>query len=627
MSRIGLVSLILVWLTATGIVTYAVPAPGMPPPRASSVTPPALFRNHPELASLLRNWDPQSLLAIESSQQTPRQVLNRSAMQQATLDGGHGNRISLSLVYEQAFTSHRQLSLKLAALPPSALVGKPSLNEAAIEFPERLVLVREVHVVLRDPRAAAAAVPELASFFSPVDWEAAARVRVRDLKPEEQSAFRTFLSEELPRLMPDDPVKLAYASGGEDAALRAIARGEGEFSVIDQIVIPQQLVNDGSMRLAPEFRPLLQQSRQPLTLPPFKPTLNMQASQGLKPASLAGKAGQAQSYAYSPGARLEGSWEFSEPFLNGYTLGQEIAWERKWKFSGGFFRISYGMGYGLGLRIPFYLKGRLDPSSIIVSAVEDRGQELRLSISALTRDGDETDYRRTGLPASQIFSGNEFVCTAGSWISFKLYALGKTLVEFAPVNSPWNQSRSFLPPLGGNPQPIFTVEIPPELTNTGLAAGPITGALQVGLGLHGAGSMQLPIELYLDGNQIDRKNVVLHDRNPQSIAFMLPPEKTAPHTLTQHEYGIRIGAPVYILQAEASVRLRLTLGIDASVIKRNIATDWFDILTVPLHRVMLPPHAGTRSYLDWQEGRYIFEARDPGDTATMQPVATPPRLP
>ncbi|MEJ5185371.1 MAG: hypothetical protein WHT81_09625, partial [Rectinemataceae bacterium] len=283
MSRIGLVSLILAWLTATGIATHAVPAPGMPPPRASSVTPPALFRNYPELASLLRNWDPQSLLAIVSSQQTPRQVLNRSAMQQATLDDGQGNRISLSLVYEQAFTSHRQLSLRLAALPPSALAGKPSLNEAAIEFPDRLVLVREVHVVLRDPRAAAAAVPELASFFSPVDWEAAARVRVRDLKPEEQSAFRTFLSEELPRLMPDDPVKLAYASGGEDAALRAIARGEGEFSVIDQIVIPQQLVNDGSMRLAPEFRPLLQQSRQPLTLPPFKPMLNMQASQGLKP--------------------------------------------------------------------------------------------------------------------------------------------------------------------------------------------------------------------------------------------------------------------------------------------------------------------------------------------------------
>ncbi|MDH7484419.1 MAG: hypothetical protein QHH01_07315, partial [Spirochaetales bacterium] len=549
------------------------------------------------------------------------------AMQQATLDAGQGNRISLNSVFEQAFTSHRQLSLKLAALPPSALVGKPSLNEAAIEFPDRLVLVREVHVVLRDPRAAAAAVPELASFLSPVDWDAAAKVRVRDLKPEEQSAFRTFLSEELPRLMPDDPVRLAYASGGEDAALRAIARGEGEFSVIDQIVVPQQLVNDGSMRLAPEFRPLLQQSRQPLTLPPFKSALSMQTSKGLKPASLAGPAGQAQSYAYSPGARLEGSWEFSEPFLNGYTLGQELAWERRWKFSGGFLRISYGMGYGLGLRIPYYIKGRLDPSSIIVSAVEDRGQELRLSISASTKDGDETDYRRTGLPTTQIFSGDEFVCTAGSWISFKLYAMGRTLAQFAPVNTPWNQNRSFLPPLGSNPQPIFSVEIPPELTNTGIAAGPLQGALQVGLGLHGTGSILAPVELYPDETQIDRKNLALNDRNTETVSFLLPPRNSTPHTLMQYNYGIRIGAPVYILHAEASVRLRLMLRIDASVIKRSIATDWFDILTVPLHRVMLPPHAGTRSYLEWQEGRYIFEARDPGDTATMQPVASPPRLP
>lgn len=618
-----------VWFTCffvllAGAPALAAPPAGMAPPTAAVAVPPAL-KNAPELASVVRDWDQQSLLALEAARQAPQQVLDRAAMRRIRLESDSGETVELGRLFDATFTAQRALDQQLKRIPAAALVGRPQLREAVVEFPDRLLMLRQVRVVVRDPQQAAAAAPELAQFLAPVDQAAAAQARVAELAPDVQQSFRRYLAEELPLLDADDPLRQALAAGGEDAVLRAALSGAGEFEVTDQVVVERRLFNDGGLRLAPAFRPLVQQRRQSPSLAPVRPVAKLPA-QPVDPSSLAGRAAQGRQYRYSPGDQREGRLEFSEPFLAGFTLGQELAWERKWKFGAGFLRVNYGMGYGFGLRIPVALNGRLEPVRSIRSAVDDPGAELGLRLQAVTSDAPEPYYQRVGLESEQHFGGDEFVFTAGSWFGFKLHALGKTWAQLSPVNSPWHKSHSFRPPLGGNPQEIFTFAVPPELTNTGIDLGALSGSLQVGVGMNGAGIVSAPYALLVDGQPVLEQRLTLSNANNHQEALHLPPLSAPPGALREQRFGLRLGAPTYLMNLSAATRLRVVMEVKAGPLKRSVRTDWFDVFSYPLGQVALLPHAGTRSSYEWNEGVRIFEARDPADPATMQTPRNVPRL-
>jgi hypothetical protein len=614
-------------LLLTSLSALAVTPPGMAPPAAAvSVAIPPMLKNSPELARLLRDWDSESVLAIEVARQAPRQVLNRAAMQQIRIHTDSGESIELGKLFDSTFAAQRSLDQQVKRIPATALVGRPQFTEAVVEFPDRLLLLRQVRIVVRDPQQAAAAAPELARFLSPVDLTEAVRARVDRLKPDEQQDFRRYIAEELPLLDADDPLRQALAEGGEDALLRAILRGVGEFEITDQVVIERHLSNDGSLRLREHdlFRPLVQQRKQAPSLAPVRPLATQQ--QKIPPSALAGPASQGRQYRYPAGEQREGRLDFSEPFLAGFTLGQELAWERKWKFGAGFLRINYGMGYGFGLRIPVALNGRLNPVSTIRSAVDDPGRDLSLSIQAVTSDALEAYYDRVGLAQAQHFSGDEFVFTAGSWFGFKLYAMGKNWAQLTPVNSPWNKSHSFIPPLGGVARPFFTFEVPPELTNTGVDLGPLSGYLQVGVGLNGTGTVFAPYALLVDGQPVVEQQLTLANTNSHTETLSLPPLTGQPGATLQQRYGLRLGAPTYLMDVSTATRLRVVMEVKAGPLKRSVSTDWLDVFTLPLGRIALPPHAGTRSSYEWNEGVRIFEVRDPADPATMQEPRSIPRL-
>lgn len=619
---------LLLTLLMTSLSALAVTPPGMAPPAAAlSVAIPPMLKNSPELARLLRDWDNESVLAMEVARQAPRQVLNRASMQRTRIQTGSGESIELGKLFDITFASQRPLEQQIKRIPASALVGRPQFTEAVVEFPDRLLLLRQVRMVVSDPQQAAAAAPELARFLSPVDLIEAMRARVDRLKPDEQRDFRRFIAEELPLLDADDPLRQALAEGGEDAVLRAVLRGVGEFEITDQVVVERSLSNDGSLRLLDhaQFRPLVQQHKQAPSLAPVRPIATQQ-KQKTPPSALAGPASQGRQYRYPAGEQREGRVEFSEPFLAGFTLGQELAWERKWKFGAGFLRINYGMGYGFGLRIPVALNGRLNPVSSIRSAVDDPGRDLSLRVQAVTSDALEAYYERVGLAKTQQFSGDEFVFTAGSWFGYKLYALGKTWAQQTPVNSPWNKSHSFTPPLGGAPRPFFTFEVPPELTNTGIDLGPLSGYLQVGIGLNGTGTVFAPYALLVDGQPVVEQQLTLASTNNHTETLRLPPLTGQPGTTLQQRYGLRLGAPTYLMDMSAATRLRVVMAVKAGPLKRSVSTDWLDVFTLPLGRIALPPHAGTRSSYEWNEGVRIFEVRDPADPATMQEPRNVPRL-
>lgn len=590
---------------------------------APTVAIPSVLKNSPEFALMLKNWDNQSALALEMERQAPKKVLNRAAMKGIQVDTGTGEKVALSTVFDQTFAAHAALGSQLNKIPSAALVGKPQINEAIVEFPDSLVMVRQVRVVIRDPKQAAASSPELASFLAPVDQASVANVTVASLPADEQTAFRRFLNEELPLLDPDDPLRRALADGGEDSVLRSALSGVGLFDVTDQVVIERSAFNDGSLRLSAQLRPLVQQQKQmsPVTTP--RPLKQKEQETSLSDL-IAGPLQSAHDYQYDIGERADGRLDISESFLAGFTLGQEFKWERRWNFGCGFLRLTYTVGYGFGLRIPLRLEGSLTPTRIERSAVENPGQDLTLRLRAVALDADASYYTGVGIPSGQEFGGQEFVLEAGARFSYKLYALGKDWVKGSLEDGSFNRSCDFTPPLGGASRELFSIDIPPEITQTTLSASALKGYLQLGFVMLGSGTALSQATLLADNVTVAQKSLPMPNSGSVTEVLSLQPLSAgAPGTVREQKYGLRIDAPQYFLTLQPTARVRVGMAISAGRLKRSINTDWINVIRLNLGQIKLSPHAGTRTSYEWNDGVRIFEARDPSDPVSVQKPSVP----
>jgi len=588
---------------------------------STSVAIPSVLKNSPELALTLKNWDNQSALALEMERQAPNKVLNRAAMKSVQVDTGTGEKVALSTVFDQTFTAHAALGSQLNKIPSTALVGKPQLNEAIVEFPDSLVMVRQVRVVIRDPKQAAASAPELASFLAPMDQASVANATVASLPADEQEAFRRFLNEELPLLDPDDPLRQALADGGEDALLRAALSGAGLFDVTDEVVIARSVYNDGGLRLSAQMRPLVQQKQTTVakTLRPIA-----QKNQETSVSDILAGPGQSRNYQYNSGEKVEGRLEISEPFLAGFTLGQEFKWERRWNFGCGFLRLTYTVGYGFGLRIPLRLEGSLTPTRIERSAVEDPGRDLTLRLHTVALDADANYYSSAGIPSTQLFGGQEFVLEAGSRFSYKLYALGKDWVKGSLDDGAFSRSCDFTPPLGGSSRELFSIDIPPEITQTTLSASALKGYLQLGFVMLGSGTALSQATLLADSTTVAQKSLPMpNSGNVTEVLRLQPLSAGTPGTVQEQKYGLRIDAPQYFLTLQPTARVRVGMAISAGRLKRSVNTDWINVVRLNLGQIKLSPHAGTRASYEWNEGVRIFEARDPSDPVSVKKPSVP----
>lgn len=598
--------------------------PGNAPSAASqSVAIPSVLKNSPELALMLKGWDSQSALALEMERQAPQKVLNRAAMKSVQVNTGKGEKVSLSALFDQTFTAHAALGAQLNKIPATALVGKPQLNEAVVEFPDSLVMVRQVRVVIRDPKQAAASAPELASFLSPVDQASAANATVASLPADEQEAFRRFLNEELPLLDQDDPLRQALAEGGEDAVLRAALSGAGLFDVTDEVVIERSVYNDGGLRLSAQMRPLLVQEQKQTTIAKALRPMAQKKQETSVSDILAGP-GQSRNYKYNSGEKVDGRLEINEPFLAGFTLGQEFKWERRWNFGCGFLRLTYTVGYGFGLRIPLRLEGSLTPTRIERSAVDDPGRDLTLRLRTVALDADANYYSTAGIPSTQLFGGQEFVLEAGSRFSYKLYALGKDWVKGSLDDGAFRRSCDFTPPLGGSSRELFSIDIPPEITQTTLSASALKGYLQLGFVMLGSGTALSQATLLADSTTVAQKSLPMADSgNVTEVLRLQPLSAGAPGTVQEQKYGLRIDAPQYFLTLQPTARVRVGISISAGRLKRSINTDWINVVRLNLGQIKLSPHAGTHDSYEWNDGVRIFEARDPSDPVSVNKPSIP----
>jgi hypothetical protein len=174
----------------------------------------------------------------------------------------------------------------------------------------------------------------------------------------------------------------------------------------------------------------------------------------------------------------------------------------------------------------------------------------------------------------------------------------------------FSRSRDFTPPLGGAPRELFSIDIPPEVTQTTLSASALKGYLQLGFVMLGSGKALSQTTLIADNTTVAQKSLQMADSNIITEALRLQPlSPGSPGTVQEQKYGVRITAPQYFLTLMPTARVRVGMSISAGRLKRSVNTDWINVVTLNLGQVMLSPHAGTRDSYQWNEGVRIFETR------------------
>lgn len=593
----------------------AVPAMAQPPEGSP------VLKQSTLLAPVLKRIDPGSRLMQASRKAAPIRVVDRRSMDALRVAPAPGASMDLGQVFDQTMASHRSLTANLLRIPAAARVGEPETTEAVVEFPDRLVLVRQTRLVVKDAAQAAQGSPDFAALVAPVDRARIGSLKVAELDPGHQRGFRAFLQGEFKDLPAEDPLRQAFARGGEDAVLRAVLAGEGELEVVDEIEVLREPVLDlkplmpaGFKVVAPTGEPgasrlgaLSSQVPGNATGPKLPGALGkgrIQPAGAFDPATHA--------WAYPEGERAHGEHVFEAPFLAGYTLGHWQGWSRRWNFKGlGWLRLSLGVGVGVGLRIPVNLKGKVTPTGWERSAPDCPPHTVRYELDAQAFDAPESFYRASGLPENLLFAGQEFVLQAGATLDYKLVAFGETVKE-GRINGPGlTRSADFVPPMAQH-RNLVTIWLPAEGTNTQIDFGVLKGFVEVGFGLGGRGSVDGTFAPLVDGRLGARESVHLTGAQ-RTGQFQLPAlNPGAPGTLQGKPFGAIFRFERYNMDLTATLKLRAGARIDVSYFERTLTLPALDLFTFRLPGFSLPTHAGTQGTYRWDQGLLAYEHRPAG---------------
>lgn len=617
-------------LAASILLPLQAQAPAKTPPSVVVADLSPILRQSALLMPVLRKVDPESLVVIASRKQAPRRVLDRGAMREMQIEPSPGQRVPLNAVFDQATAGHRELSADLARIPGSVLARPAETTEAIVEFPDRVVLVRHFSTTVRDARQAALASPEFAAMIAPVDRARLASLRVTDLKPEQQAGFRAFLATEFPDLPADDPLRQAHVRGGDDEVLRTMLAGEGELEITDEIEIMRAPIHDWKAMMPVGFAaPMAPQGGAGRSVagqktPPGQ--AQVPGNLGSQPGKITPFDPATHVFAYPAGERARGEHTFTASFLAGYSTGYWNSWSRRWKFGRlGWLRLSLGYGVGLGLRLPVEIEGRVSPTQIERSAPECPEHDIRLKLKARPLDAAADYYRSRGLPAQQIFDGEEFVLQAGTTLSFKLVAFGET-VKSGTLNGPGvNRSAHFTPPLNQR-RDLCTVWIPPELTQTIIDYGVLSAFVEIGVGLKGRGEVLARCFPLVDGQRGQAIPAGLSGAEFMG-GFKLPAlTPGAPGSLKGQPFGFDLKLEGYRLDFSAALKLSAGAKIDVDYFDRTVRLPAFDLLTLDFAGILLGPHEGVEDAYRWNEGRLAFEHRPASQPKAkpMGPLVLPP---
>lgn len=518
----------------------------------------------------------------------------------ATITTGDGEKSTLAETARAIWASHDRMISLLKAAPRGAIFGTPQSKEEFFEDADVFVAVRTTRVVVKDSRTLAARDPALAGYLGLTTK--AEKLTVNQLDPASRKGLEEYLRTEIPRLPTDHPLRLAAASGA-DALLDAIARGEGEIDVTDTLSVPRVAGSVIRSALDQTATPLLRTetgglflSARPLfpTLPSTPPLAHLERRVPQPP---------------------EGRVLFSTNMLAGFTRDNQWTWSRRWGFPSGFFRLTLGGRFALGLRVPLQIGGKFSPTRRIDGGARDTGFTAGLELRPNTLDADETFFRSVGVAPEKVHDGKEFVLNAAVLFGYKLHALW---TDVSVRQNRWHGytfDQHFDPPFGSGERGL-NVDIPVDVTQTRIGGTGLSGWAQTGLRVSTKGQISLDAQPLLNGTPAgDSLRLSFPDGTPRSVEMRYP---ALPAGQTSGNFGFRVNNPAYQLSARITPQIRFGVEVGYRAISKTFRSDWIPLnaLTVNLPEVRLEGHAGTHREFTYNGGTREF-------VVGASPAATP----
>lgn len=600
MPRFGRILGITALLATVGAAVLAL---AQPRPPQINVPSPSLQR-----VRLLEGRDNDDLLATLRTSGRVRQVVEAARFDSVQIEMFNGTNVSLRSVVAELTTEIN--SFEAAALrSQSAISGQPVVTDAVVETDDAFVVAKSVRVVVTDPTAFAR---QSEDFRSYLQSRGEAPPPYASLPAEQRNALDEYMRTQLPALDAANPLAQAGARGA-DALLRAVYDGLGEFEITDTVSFAKQAlpVRNGTL-MHPAFQNGLFTTATMRTVP--NSALDVS---GLRVAS-ALEIADVDIPDPPPRAavRTGGTRNFRTEFLAGFTIGRSWDWERRWNFCVGFFRLSLGASYGVGIRLPMRLSGSASPSTIVSAGDFDRSDHVQTTLRFEPFDADAAFYRGIGLPQSLVFDGKEFVLEANFYYGLKLNAFGVDWVHVPRRDAGFNRSADFRPPFGDR-RASFTIEVPPELTGTRFGSRYLGGFAQFGLAAEFEGSAS--VETRWTGTRASRpfERMRFDNTDPRTLEAETPVlEAAAGHSVTRN-YGLQFRNPRYDISASLVPMLRGEAHVDVRFYEHTFSTGWLRLnsFRIPIGSESFSAHAGTPREAYEELGSNTFSREGNGNAA------------
>lgn len=566
----------------------------------------------PGAAGLGSDDDEDSLLslAIRANRPLARGGLDRFAGARVQL--GDGSTETLDEVTRRVFAQTDRFAAQAGAARPGVLTGPPIQATEVREIEGGYAVVKSARVVVSEPEAFARQSEEFGRFMRK-RRESRAPVTEATLPAECRAAFQRAWEKEIPALPAGHPLATA-ARQGKDAFLRALADGKGDFEVEETLIVPktplpevngilQHRAADPAGLSLTQFRPAASAALRALSR--SGPTENAPALD-LRRDALRPMAPQFESQVYEDSGRIR----FSADFLSGFTRGSSWHWEKRWRYFSGFFRLTLGASYGVGVRIPTRVHGTLGPTRVVTRDSRDRTAAFGGEVRAETLDAPEDFYRSVGLSRDLLFDGNELVLELRVGMGYKFRAGWHDWahLRYRTIGPP-PLSRDFRPPLGRGGGVM--IPIPASVSRTEIDLEVIGGYAQAGFEFSGDGTASMDYETLWQGTPLGpARTLRFSGSSPVAVGIDLPAlAASESENAATARYGFRLSRPRYRWDMTVTPAIRFGIWVDAGPIERSFDSDWrrFNSLKIRLGSVEFGPHEGTRSEFTWNGGTKHFE--------------------
>jgi hypothetical protein len=508
-----------------------------------------------------------------------------------------GNKtMTIDAIANKALRKHRDMAAKLRKAR-RGLLSDPTTSEEAIETADATVLVATVKATVTDPGVVAGEVPELADLRR----RRRVKLRARRLRGKARQNFER-LKARLKNEPANHPLRKAMEKG-DDALLEAIARGEGEVEITTTVAVPKEgpeIVN-GKLEV-PAFDPFggfeYSQARRAIQLPagktarlPLDTVIRAIEKDDPAPEPITDRSGPVTNVHKTVlGRTVKGGWE----------------WEKKWTFSVATVKISAGLSYGLGIRIPLRIKAKVKPGGVERTAVNDIDRDLTVEITPKIFNADEDFYREAGIAPGDRVQGKELVLNAQLYFN----VTGKADLYVAEPKISFGKSfgivedQHFKPPFGNcssSSRCGFDIWLDPHLTQTTFNAGAVRGDASLGFNVTGSGELLMDVQTWIDDKERFSKHAT-KNRKTHSVSFNKEKTKTFKAEIKKmvrsgtKRYGYRLSNFEYQWQMSVVPALKAGVTVDLGVWDHrfNIGPFYFDFIELPLGRADFRAHDGAK---------------------------------